>query len=224
MSHVVGRNFIADGSAINVDLGFVPDYILAVAKFEETNPVTYEWWRERANTANGNGQFGTTRPANGGAVTKNASAAAGFAEYDTSTYLPVLPAPNGSGEQAASSIADYSTTTTYTARSGTALGSVVRPTTHNGFVYECTTASGGAAGTEPTTWGTLVGGTTTAGSGDVWTCRDEKMKWIGAKGITIGASLSTDSDEWQLRAEKWDDDPAERDAAVYDPVGRYPNN
>lgn len=46
----------------------------------------------------------------------------------------------------------------------------VRPTTDNGYWYECTTA-GTSGGTEPT-WGTTPGGTTTDNT-VTWTCRNE---------------------------------------------------
>ena len=216
----VSGHFIADGSAVNVDVGFIPDKVYMLHGLEETNPVEHIFIRELANTGTASGQYGLQD--SGGTKTKLASAAAGFATYDTTAYRAILPAPNGSGERS-TSVADYSTTTTYTARSSTALGSVVRPTTHNGFVYECTTASGGAAGTEPSSWGTTVGGTTTAGSGDVWTCRDEKMQWIGVKGFTVGATLSTDTDEWYWEAEKHDSVAPEQDSASYDPVGKFEN-
>lgn len=49
-----------------------------------------------------------------------------------------------------------------------ALGEAVRPTTRNGFAYECTTA-GTSGGSEPT-WPTTPGNTVNDGTA-VWTCR-----------------------------------------------------
>lgn len=212
----VEKTFTADGSAINIDFGFAPDRVTLIEGFDDTNPNIYEWFKSLADAA-GNGQYGVLLTGSTGVVTNCADANNGFIAYSTVSTQVLLPAPNGNGE-VASTIADYSTTTTYTARSTTALGSVVRPTTHNGYVYECTTASGGAAGTEPTTWGTVVGGTTTAGSGDVWTCREESIIQHGGKGITVGATLSTDGDEWLAIATKYTKASAGGDSATYDPV------
>lgn len=49
------------------------------------------------------------------------------------------------------------------------VGNTVFPTHPNGYYYQCTTASGVAAGTEPA-WTINVGATVTDGSGNVWKC------------------------------------------------------
>lgn len=49
-----------------------------------------------------------------------------------------------------------------------ALGAYVKPTTPNGYRYECTTA--GTSGTSEPTWPTTIGATVTDGT-VVWTCR-----------------------------------------------------
>jgi len=218
----VGGNLIADGNAINIDIGFVPDKFVAVAKLEETNAVNYEWLKSRGDTANDYGQYGMTRAAGGGALTKLASAAGGFSAYNTVAVKAMIPAPNGNGEVAATIAADFvAGATAPTARSTSVVGTVVRPSVHNGFVYECTVTAG-VYGTEPT-WGTVVGETTSDGT-NTWICREEKLKNVGAKGITIGADISTDSDEWTWEAELWDSDAPERDSATYDPVGKHAND
>ena len=216
MAKVNSGHFIADGSAVNVDVGFVPDLLIAFEGIEETNPSIHFWFRELANTANANGQYGMLLTGSTGVVTKHAAAANGFAEYDTDADGVLVPAPDGDGNTY-TSVAGYDATATYTARSTTAVGSVVRPTTRNGYVYECTTASGGASGTEPT-WSTTVGGSTTAGSGDVWITRLEQTTNTGAKGFTLGATGSTDSDEWAWTAFKFDKVTPEVDSASQDPV------
>lgn len=209
-------HFIADGNAINVNVGFVPDYIRAIAKLEETNQVTYEWFKELANTANANGQFGIVRAANGGAVVLAADADNGFQTYDESADKVLVPAANGDGD-AETTVTDWTeaVATAATARSTTALGTVIRPTTHNGFVYECITA-GTSSGTEPT-FNTTIGGSTTDGT-VVFITREEKTIIGGAKGFTVGATISTDTDEWVWIAEKHDRVKAEQDAASFDPV------
>ena len=218
-----GGELIADGSAINLDIGSVPDKFIGTAKAEETNPLIYTWYKERANTANANAQYGYLNTGSSGVVTKAADADNGIQSYDTVTLKAMLPAPNGNGEVAATIAAAFVAGVAQpTARTTAVVGTTLRPSTANGFLYECTT-SAGVYGTEPTTWGTVVGGTTSDGT-NTWTCRTEKLKNIGAKGITIGASLSTDTDEWSYEAELYDSDAPERDSATYDPVGKYLND
>lgn len=216
----VCQHVIADGNAMNIELGFVPDYVRALAKFEETSPVTYEWWKELANTANSNGQYGITRPADGSAPLKLSGASGGFASYDTATIKAMIPAPNGNGEVAATIAADFvAGATAPTARTTSIVGTVVRPSTHNGFLYECTVTAG-VYGTEPTTWGTVLGETTSDGT-NTWICREEKLKKVGARGITIGADISTNTDEWIVEAELWDSIGPEKDSDSYDPIGKH---
>jgi len=215
----VSGHFIADGSAVNVECGFVPDKVYLLHGLEETNPVEHLFIRELANTANANGQYGLQD--SGGTKTKLSSAAAGFATYDTKVLKAMIPAPNGEGETAAT-IVEYADASSPTARTTSAVGTVCRPSTRNGYIYECTSSSG-AVDTEPT-WGTVVGETTTDGQSNVWICRNEKLKVVGCKGFTLGATLSTDTDEWYYEAEKHDSIAPERDAASYDPVGKHPNS
>ena len=101
------------------------------------------------------------------------------------------------------------------------VGDIVVPTTLATYYYECTTAGTGSA-TEPT-WPTTEGSYVTDGT-TVWITRAEKIKKIGAKGFTVGATLSTDSDQWYYEAEKHDSVAPEKDAASYDPVGKHPNS
>ncbi|MBU1349393.1 hypothetical protein KJ781_04975 [Patescibacteria group bacterium] len=54
------------------------------------------------------------------------------------------------------------------------LGNFVVPSTHNGYIYECTTA--GSSGTTEPVWPTVVGNTI-ADNTVVWTCRGIDIKW-----------------------------------------------
>ena len=215
----VSGHIICDGSAVNVDCGFVPDKVMLIDDLNATNPIIHYFIKELTNTNNGYGQYGITDTA--GTKTKCASAAAGFSTYDTVSVKVLVSSPTGSGEL----MADFPNTwtqarsTAATARSSTALGTLIKPTSGNetGYIYECTTE--GTGGSSEPTWPTKTGDTVTDGS-TVWTCREEKIKAIGAKGFTIGATLSTDSDEWYYEAELHDSVAPERDAASYDPVGK----
>lgn len=219
----VGGSFIADGSAVNVNCGFIPDKVYAWVALGGTI-LEMVWYKHLADNVTASGQYGITDT--GGTKSLNASAAAGFASYDGGVVPKVLlPAPNGDGEMGTDLPNAWTTarSTAATARSTTALGTVIKPTTNNvtGYIYECTTAGTGGA-TEPT-WPTTEGDTVVDGS-VTWTTRAEKTKNISAQGFTAGASISTDSDEWTYEAEKWDSVNPERDAASYDPVGKHAND
>ena len=70
-------SFVADGNAVNVDVGFIPDFVIAFEGQEETNPQMHYWMRERIDSANANAQFGIQDSA--GTKTKHAAAVNGFA-------------------------------------------------------------------------------------------------------------------------------------------------
>jgi hypothetical protein len=213
-SKIVSGKFLASTAEVNVECGFVPDYIEAFSALGGTE-IKYEWFKVLYDTAAAAlGKYGFVTD---GAPAHVAAATNGFRPYDTSVESVVLPAPDGDGYMKAASIADYNIATTYTARSVTALGSVVRPSTHNGFVYELITASGGAAGAEPT-WPTKVGDTVTATSTDVWICREERVVRTGVKGFTVGATICTDGEYWVFKAEQHDRYSYMGDADVENPV------
>jgi hypothetical protein len=213
----VCKHVIADGNAMNIEFGFVPDKVIAFTKAEETNQVVYLWWKEVANNGTANGQYGFAR-ATTGEYTKCASAAYGFSTLDSSTIVAMLPAPDGEGERAAAIYGSFAeakaASVTPTARTTSVVGTVIRPTVQNGCLYECVTQGGAMTSLTEPTWGTTLGGTTSDGS-NTWICRSEKTKVAGAKGITIGASISTDTDEWIIEAELWDRVFPEVDAGDY---------
>jgi hypothetical protein len=208
-------DFIADGNAVNVDVGFVPDMLIAIEGYEETSPNIHIWMRQRGDTANDNGQYGLLITGTTGVVTKHAAATNGFIAYDTDSNGVLIPAPDGNGEVPAT-VVEYADASTPTARSATGVGTVIRPSTRTGYVYECTTSSG-AVGTEPT-WPTTPGESVTDASSNVWITREENVVNNGAKGFTLGATASTDSDEWSWSAWRADRVTPEVDAAANDPV------
>lgn len=217
----VGGSLIAQAGAFNIDIGFVPDKFKAYIALGGTI-LEMRFYKALADNATASGQYGITNT--GGTQALNASAAAGFAAYDTVTLKAILPAPGGTGEVAATITGSFTVAKAAslnpTARSTSVVGSVIRPTVQNGFIYECTTKGGSMAALTEPTWGTVPGETTSDGS-NTWTCRVEKLKNVGAKGITVGADIATDSDEWTWEAEQWDSVAPEKDAASYDPVGKH---
>jgi hypothetical protein len=215
MTQYNGGNFIADGSAVNVDVGFIPDTLIGIEGFEETSPNIHIWQRSRGDTANDNGQYGVIITGTTGVVTKHADAANGFIAYDTDSDGVLIPAPDGDGEVPAT-VVEYADASTPTARTVTGVGTVVRPSTRTSYVYECTTSTG-AVDAEPT-WPTTPGESVTDAESNVWITREEHTVNNGAKGFTIGSTLSTDSDEWSWSAFAADKISDEKDAATSDPV------
>ena len=197
-TEVVSGKFLASTAAVNVECGFVPDYIEAFSALGGTE-IKYEWFKVLYDYAIAAlGKFGFVTD---GAPAHVAAATNGFMPYDTSVETVLLPAPDGDGYQKAAAIADYDVTeAAYVARTAAVLGTVVRPTVHNGFVYECT-VTGGAGVTEPT-WPTKIGDTVSDAGVNTWICRDERVVRRGVKGFTVGATICTDGEYWVFKAEK----------------------
>lgn len=215
---VSGKLIAANAVATNVECGFIPDHIQLIGDLAGT-PCHYKWSRALyEHAALATGMYGWVVDI---APVRCNGAANGFIPYDTSIESVLIPSPDSDGVVMAPSILDYNALTTYVARDYTAgveiLGSVVRPTVHNGFVYELVVASLGASGAEPT-WGTTVGGRTVATSGDEWICREERIARRGVKGFTIGATISVDGQYWFFKAEKHDRFNFMGDADVENPV------
>lgn len=210
---VSGKLTVGD-DACHVECGFIPDEIQLISDLGGAEK-HYKFMKVLYDHAVGaTGKYGYDLVDSPAPLTTED---AGFVPYSTSVESVVLPAPDGDGYLKAPSIADYSTTTDYTggARSVTALGTVVRPTVHNGFVYECTTGAGTDA-TEPT-WPTKVGDSVDGGN-NVWICREERVVRTGVLGFTIGVDLCTDGQYWFFKAELHDRHNYMGDADVENPV------
>lgn len=213
----VSGTFIADNAiAANIEIGFIPDYLEAIDL--TTTLIIYRWYRCLAD-AETTGQYGIADDG-AGVISECASADYGFLPYDEGENNRVLIENPSTGLLVPQSVyGDYGAAVDYSsvgaARSTTAIGTIVRPTTHNGYVYELiTTASG--TDTEPT-WPTTPGETVDAGY-HIWMCREENFTKGGGKGFTVGASISTDSDVWVFRAERHDRTGDMGDADGPDPV------
>lgn len=178
----------------NLDLGFVPS-LVEVTVMSGTNPDTYRWFgkemEESAEAIASSWEYGIKNTA-GGSETYMATVATGISVYDGAKTPEVLidsPQPGIGLVKAA--VADWDADTGYSTgeRSATAVGTIVRPPTHNGYVYELTTDTGDGT-SEPTTgWSTTPGVTCTDGGSNVWTCRKENVVAPKGKGITLGGSL-----------------------------------
>lgn len=210
--------FIADGNAVDVEVGFVPDYVFAVEGLEETNPQLHYWFRSAINSASANGQFGLTL--SGGTLTRHAGATNGFVPLDTVALRLLLPNPAGGDDLAiALPVGFVAGTARPTARTSTALGTVTKPSVNNvaakkGLIFECT-FDNDVYGTEPT-WPTEAGKSVTDDNSNIWIAREEKSENRGIKGFTLGDTGQTDSDEWAWFAYSIDKVSPDRDMANFD--------
>jgi hypothetical protein len=207
----INRKIVLDGNAAIIEFGFVPDKV-EMHIDDLTNVDITRYFKQLEDD---DSIYGYLLTGSSGVVTRLTSAATGISSYDTAIGKVMLPAPNGEGEQAATlPIAFVAGTTQPTPRSTTVLGTVVKPSQSKltGYIYECTAAVG-VYGTEPTAWPTVPGETISDGT-NTWICREEKIKAVGVKGITIGASVANNTDGLiaQIIATRFDKDPLEVDA------------
>jgi len=190
----------ADGLAVNLELGEIPDRAMLFVNTEATNPDIYFWFRGMVDDDSMNGLLLT---GSSGVVTRMTSEATGIIAYDSGVIIGVnVISPVPGAEDIFASVADWTEAgvTAATARSATAVGTIIRPTIHNGRVYECTTA-GTSSGTEPTTYTTVLGETVTDND-VVFTCIDENVAQKSAAGLTIGATTQTDGGENYIWVER----------------------
>ena len=193
-------NWEADGSAVNIELGEIPDRAILFVNTEATNPDIYFWFR---NFVDSDSMHGLLLTGSTGEVTRVTTAATGMIAYDSGVIIGVnVKSPVPGAADVFSTVADWSSavSTAATARSATAVGTIIRPTTHNGRVYECTTA-GTSTGTEPTSYTTVVGETVTDND-VVFTCIDENVAQKSAAGLTVGETTQTNSGENYLWVER----------------------
>ena len=148
-------------------------------------------------------------------VTANLAAAGGISAYDDSSLMVRLPHPDGTRNKFAGTTAPsvfVAGAAQPTARSTTVLGTVTKPSTPNGYIYECT-ATTGVYGTEPT-WPTTPGASVVDDQTNTWTCRREDTYMGNFKGVTIDADLNENSIEQFYLAIKADDSLDHGDSAA----------
>lgn len=202
--------FIADGAAVNIALGFIPDKAKLFVNVTGTNPNIIHYTKQLEDTQS---MYGILHTGSSGVMTRITSAASGLAALNAKYHQVMVESPVPGKGEVPCDVSDWSSagSTAATARDATSIGTIVRPTTHNNRVYECTTA-GTSSGTEPTTWTTTLGGTVTDND-VVFTCREEKIITKGAQGLTVGASVASDNQVCVLLAEALGTDRNAGDAA-----------
>lgn len=220
---IVSGTLVADGSAINVNIGFVPDYIEAFNL--TTGPEVFRWYRclaDRDGPTAALFMYGVEYDSGAdGTLEYCADADDGFIEYDApDESMSVMLIDPSTGLKSPQAVTDWLAATNYstgaTDRSETVVGTIVRPPTHNGYVYELITGSGAGISEPSAGWGTTPGENTTDGGSNIFKCRVEELGTDGGKGFTIGATLSNDSDIWVFKAERHDrmGDMGDADAAA----------
>jgi hypothetical protein len=196
MSKSVSAIYTApDGVALDVEVGFVPDHVKLTIDLGAAELV-YDWYKiiQSRATATGaavSGQYAILDTA--GTKSTPTTAATGIIALSSDDVGVLINSPKDSGEQVfVGDVSDWEASTAYTpARTATAVGDVIRPTVHNNYVYELTTA-GTTDSTEPT-FPTNPGDTVTDNTA-VWTCRDQNVTKRGVNGFQVGATVNVNGD------------------------------
>ena len=172
---------------------------------------------DSALTVAGSWEFGI-KLVGGAAATYMADAETGISAFDGAKTPQVLIPDPSTGKLTKTILGvktavagvrnvDYNPLTDYDTyaidRSGTLIGTIIRPTVHNGCVYEMKTKTAGAAGAEPDPWGTVPGETTEDTIGNIWICREENIVPAEGEGITLGYTLLADGKEVYVIAERY---------------------
>lgn len=181
----------------NLDIGFVPDLLILCMMEDTTNPNIILWSERMEHLEDGGDKEGVLLDGSAGGLTYPADSQ-GIVEYDTSAMKAMIPAYDGEGLTPATIYGTYAAAKaanlTPTNRATTTIGTVIRPTVANGFVYECQSGAAAMSGlTEPTTWPVVPGETVSDGT-ITWICRAEHLVKSGHAGVTIAAELQTDSE------------------------------
>ena len=207
MGQIKTGHFEQDGGAVYVPVGYVPNYLLLVDYHTSTNIILYHWWSEMETEEAANAQEGFS-VAEG--VTARLADDGGIAAYNSGSEGPTVTAWTTAVSTAA------------TARSATAAGTFVKPSTSGtidtgetadrSLIFECITAGTGGS-TEPT-WNPAVGGQTVDGS-TVWETVVEPTVRKGYQGFSIAAALMTDGQEAYYLALQADNDVNLGDSSLW---------
>lgn len=191
VNQIIVGHYEQDGGLIYLPLGFVPDYLKLVDFHTDTNIIIYEWFRRMQLDQSTGKQEGFSITEG---VTANLADDAGITAYDTGSQGPTVTTWT-------STVA-----TNATARTATAHGTYVRPTTDSSTdreaIFECVTA-GTSSGTEPT-WPAAIGEQVTDGT-VVFERVNVSREQIGYKGVCIQDDIQTDGQEMYFLAIKADD-------------------
>jgi len=184
-------HFEPDGELIYLPIGFVPDFFLLV-EVGATNPIFYYWWKLMELDEASGSQEGVIDTAGTKTLAADAS---GITAYDSESGIPT--------------ILDWSAGLTVVARTVSAHGTYIRPSTDSTAnrqaifeVLENTTT-----GTTEPTWPAEIGGQIydNHGSPVLYERVNVATKRGGHKGVCIAAALMTNGQEMYYRAEEADE-------------------
>lgn len=183
MNKIKTGHFEADGSLINLPIGFIPDFFQLHDVGEGTNPDMVQWFRAQETDEATGSQEGLLTTGSTGVVTL-LSDDGGIIAFDTGSQAPTVTTWTTAVATAA------------TARTATAPGTYVKPSvasvTDRSAIFECVTAGTGG-GTEPT-WPDAVDEQVTDNS-VVWERVDKSLERQGYQGVVIAAALMTNGQE-----------------------------
>lgn len=191
MSRIKVGHFEPDGALINLPLGFIPDYFTMHALGGGDAAVVQTiWFRAQESDEASGEQEGFT---NTEGTTDVLADAGGITAYDTGTQGPAI----GIWEASNTTVDEKDgTTITVVARTATAPGTYIFPTTSSSTdrdaIFECITA-GTTGATEPT-WPDSIGENVTDNS-MVWRRVDRSLERLGYQGVVIAAALMTNGQE-----------------------------
>lgn len=178
-------HFEPDGAITYIPVGFKPDLLLVV-ELGVTNPLFYWWWGLMETDEAANSKEGIADTA--GVKTKLADNG-GFAAYNTGAEGPT--------------VVDWSGTLTVTARTSTAHGTYVRPTTagtdidgrsaDRSALFEA--VAGTTTGSTQPSWPVEIGQQSATDNGVIWEKVNESTVRVGYQGFRIADALNTDGQE-----------------------------
>ena len=192
MSKIRIGNFEADGSLINLPIGFIPDKFVLEER-GVTNPNMYRWFRAQERVEATGAQEGNIMTGSTGVYTQS-SDDQGIIAYNAKAEFPT--------------IGEYADAGTPTARTATAAGTYVKPSVDNaqdrGSIYECVTSTG-AVVTEPV-YPSDDGGQVTDDGTNTWEKVNVSKKTIGYQGVVIENEIQTNGRQYYYEAVQADQD------------------
>lgn len=181
--------WMSSALATNVILGWIPDFLMVYEDLQGAVAPTLYIWSKQIADLGGTGQYGFQDASTGDWVAC-ADANNGIIELTPSGLYTNVESPIPGAGKRARPIQMWATGITPVARANANTGTMLYPTTRNGYVYECIGLTGIIAGAEPT-WPTTPGAIVNDADSNAWVCRHEEMVRGGGYGFTIGATIQT---------------------------------
>jgi len=199
--------WIANNAAVNIHLGWIPDFVIVICD-KVTDPRIL-WYQNSAalSAAAATGLTGwlTAHADDVDNLAPQADITHGIAAFDSNSEYVMIESPVAGRGEKPTVVQTWATGITPVARSATVIGTILRPTVKNGYIYECTNLTGIIAGAEPT-WPVVPGATVIDADTNTWTCREEKFARDGGKGFTVLVDDQTDSEYCVFMAWRTDRD------------------